>query len=260
MQYLKKWFDKAKVPAKIEKKPLSSITRSVNNQDIFQMTIDIRGKQNKREYFRIYHGHPENDIRVVDTDSKNQQVILLVNEPEREYTVRTWDSKEANWVYHTQKSPNFLRKYLMGMDENHLFIAELPNNLGPINKIKDAHKILKPNSVLEKEKKNNRIKRQGEWFFIPTTLKEIELIEENSILIEKKIPLGNNTLIWRSRNSHVADQLINIRENQFVSGKITHVEHKTLKLQGWFKVMKNTETRTSVISGKNIYNGVKFID
>jgi len=260
MQDLKKWFDKAKVPAKIEKKPLSSITRSVNNQDIFQMTINTRGKKNKREYFRIYHGHLENDIRVVDTDSENQQVILHVNEPGREYTVRTWNHKNADWVYHTQKSPNFLRKYLMGMDDSHLFIAELPNNLGPINKIKDAHKILKPNDVLEKEKKNNKIKRQGEWFFIPATPKEIELIEENSNLIEKKIPLGNNTLIWRSRNSHVASQLINIRENQFVSGKISHVEHKTLKLQGWFKVMRNNEARSTAISGANIYNGVKFID
>lgn len=258
MQDLKKWFDKAKVPAKIERNPMNSITRSVNNQDIFQMNIDIRGKKNKREYFRIYYGHPENDIRVVDTDSKNQQVILLVNEPGREYTVKTWDSKKTDWVYHTQKSPNFLRKYLMGMDESHLFIAELPNNLGPINKIKDAHKILKPNNVLEKEKNTNRIKRQGEWFFIPATLKEFELIEENSILIEKKIQLGSNDL--RSGNTHITDQLININENQFVRGKITHVEHKTLKLQGWFKVMRNNETRTSAISGTNIYNGVKFVD
>jgi len=258
MQDLKRWFDKARVPVKIEKKPLGSITNSVNNQDIFQMTVDTRGKENKREYFRIYYGHPKNDIRVVDTDSKNQQVILLVNEPEREYTVRTWDRIKADWVFHTQKSPNFLRKYLMGMDESHLFIAELPRNLGPINKIKDAHKILKPDIVLEKEKNTKRIKRQGEWFFIPVTIKECELIDKNSNLIEKKISIGTNS--WRSRNSHVADQLINIRENQFVSGKITHVEHKTLKLQGWFKVLRNNETRTSAISGTNIFNGVKFID
>lgn len=254
MQDLKKWFDKAKIPAKIVRKPLNSITRSVNNQDIFQMSINIRGEKNKREYFRIYHGHPGNDIRVVDTDSKNRQVILLVNEPGREYTVSIWDNKKADWVYHTQRSPNFIRKYLMGMDESHLFIAELPNNLGPINKIKDAHKILKPNNVLEKEKNTNRIKRQGEWFFIPATLKEVELIEENSILIEKKTRLPS------SGNSHIADQLINIQENQFVSGKITHVEHKTLKLQGWFKVIRNNESRTSAISGTNIYNGVKYVD
>jgi hypothetical protein len=222
------------------------------------MSINTRGKKHKREYFRIYYGHPENDIRVIDTDSKNQQLILLVNEPERKYTVRIWEPKKSVWLSQTQKSPNFLRKYLIGMDESHLFIAELPNNLGPINKIKDAHKVLKPNNVLEKEKKTNRIKRQGEWFFIPTTQKEIELIEDNSNLIEKKMPLRSN--VRRSRNSHIADQLINIGEEQFVSGKISHIEHKTLKLQGWFKVVLNNEVRTSATSRNQIYNGVKFID
>jgi hypothetical protein len=258
MQDLKRWFNKAKVPVKIEKEPLKSIRLSVNNQDIFRMNIDTRGKKHKREYFRIYYGHPENDIRVIDTDSKNQQLILLVNEPERKYTVRIWEPKKSVWLSQTQKSPNFLRKYLIGMDESHLFIAELPNNLGPINKIKDAHNVLKPNNVLEKEKKTNRIKRQGEWFFIPTTQKEIELIEDNSNLIEKKMPLRSNVRI--SRNSHIADQLINIGEEQFVSGKISHIEHKTLKLQGWFKVVLNNEVRTSATSRNQIYNGVKFID
>ena len=258
MQDLKKWFDKAKVPAKIEKEPLSSISSSVNNQDIFQMSIGIRGKKNKREYFRVYPGHPENDIRVIDTNAKNQQVILLVNEPEREYTVQIWNRKKGDWDYRTRKSPSFLRKYLMGMDESHLFIAELPKNLGPINKIKDAHKMLKPDKVLEKERSTNRIKRQGEWFIIPANTKELRIIEENLNLIEKKLPLGTST--WKSRNSHIADKLLSIREEQFVTGKISHIEHKTLKLQGWFKVVRNNEARTSAISGTQIVNGVKFVD
>ncbi len=258
MQDIKRWFDKARVPIKIEKEPLSDIAMSVNNADIFQMTIDTRGKKNKHEFFRIYYGHPKNDIRVIDADSRNQQVILLVNEPERKYTVRFWDRNEQDWKYYKQKSPGFLRKYLMGMDESHLFIAELPNNLGSINKIKDAHKILKPEDVLEKEKNTNRIKRQGEWFFIPATREEIQIIEENANLIEKKMPIGIN--FWRFGNSHTADLLINIKEKQFVTGKIAHVEHKTLKLHGWFKVARNNEARTSAISGNQIYNGVKWVD
>ncbi len=258
MQDLKKWFNKAKVPVKIEKDPLNTIGLSVNNQDIFQMTIDTRGKKNKKEYYRIYYGHQENDIRVIDTDSKKQQIILLVNEPEREYTVKTWDRKKMDWVYNTRKSPNFIRKYLMGMDECHLFIAELPNNLGALNKIKDAHKILKPEDVLDKEKKTNRIKRQGEWFFIPTTPQEIELINENTNLIEKKSPLGPS--FGKSNNSHIADQIINNREIQFATGKISHVDHKTLKLNGWFRVVRNNESRTSSVSRNQINNGVMWVD
>lgn len=48
MQDLRKWFDKAKIPAKIEKDPLNTIGLSINNQDIFQMTIDTRGKKTKK--------------------------------------------------------------------------------------------------------------------------------------------------------------------------------------------------------------------
>ena len=77
-------------------------------------------------------------------------------------------------------------------------------------------------------------------------------------LLEKKLTLGTST--WKSRNSHIADKLLSIREEQFVTGKISHIEHKTLKLQGWFKVVRNNEARTSAISGTQIVNGVKFVD
>jgi len=61
---------------------------AVNNQDIFQMSIDTRGKKRKRDYFKIYPGHQNNEVRVIDADSEKQQFLLLVNEPEREYTTR----------------------------------------------------------------------------------------------------------------------------------------------------------------------------
>jgi hypothetical protein len=230
----------------------------LNNQDIFQMSIDIRGKKNRREYFRIYHGHQNNEVRVVDIDSKLQQAILQVNEPERAYTVKTWNREIKKWEYQSRRTPGFLRNYLMGMDESHLFIAELPNNSGPINKINDAHKALKPDKTLKNKKKINRVKRQGEWFFIPTTLEEDELIEDNKSLIEKKMPLGASG--WRIHNSHIADELVTIQNHLYVKGKISHAEHKTLKLHGWFKVMRNNETRTSAVSGTPIYDGVKYVD
>lgn len=258
MQDLELWFAKAGLPIKVEKEPLSSISFSVNNQDIFQMTIDTKGKKHIKEYFRIFPGHRDNEVRVIDTDSGKQQLILLVNEPERKYSVRLWDRNKRDWVYEKQKSPGLLRKYLMGMDECHLFIAELPRNLGSINKIKDAHKALKPDDVIDKESGTNRIKRQGEWFFIPTTKEELKEINKNLNLVEKKRPLGES--MWRSGNSHIADLLLTIQAGQFAKGKISHRDHKTLKLHGWFRVVKNNEARTSFISGRAIFNGVKFVD
>ncbi len=254
MQDLKRWFDKAKIPVKIEKKSLSSNNLSVNNQDIFQMIIAIRGKNKKKEYFKLFYGHEDNDVRVVHTDSKNQQLILLVNEPEREYTVRRWDREENDWVYENQKAPDYLRKYLCGFDESHLFIAELPKNLGPINKVGDAHKILKPKLVTQKEKKIGKIKRQGEWFFIPVNIMEQTKINEISSLYWKNERIGP-----RGGNAHIAEKLFKIDEEILVSGKINHIEHKTIRLNGWFKAVKNMEFR-GASPASQIYNGVKFID
>ena len=83
MQDLKKWFQKARLSLKLEREPLSP--RMTSNRDIFQMTIAVRGKKNKREYFKIYYGDGDNDIRVIDVDPKTQQLILLVREPPREF-------------------------------------------------------------------------------------------------------------------------------------------------------------------------------
>ena len=48
MQDLKQWFTNAELPIKVEKEPLRSRNLSVNNQDIFQMSINTRGKKKKK--------------------------------------------------------------------------------------------------------------------------------------------------------------------------------------------------------------------
>lgn len=130
----------------------------------------------------------------------------------------------------------------MGKDETHYFIAQLPNNVGIINKVGDAHRILKPKPVQVMEKNKYRIKRQGEWFFLPASNREMEKIEKNKNFIEYNIPLGSR---WLSRRSHIADQYLENIGEVFVKGKIKHMDHKTLKLHGWFKVLLNAEARST---------------
>ena len=233
MQDLKKWFAKAKLLLRLEKSPLISF----GNPDIFQLSIAIKGSKNKREIFRLYPGHEENEVRVIDADPNNQQLILLVNEPSREFVTEEWNFTTKKVEKVTHRTPGFLRKYLLGMDETHLFITELPQE-GAINKVKEAHKILKPEYVIKSEKDTKRIKRQGEWFFIPVTPKEQMLIEDNQNFIEKKKPIEDRA------NPHIAEQLLNIKDEIYVKGKIKHVEHRTLKLNGWFRVLRNTEVRS----------------
>lgn len=234
MQDLKKWFQKAGLNLKLEQEPIRS------NQDIFQMSIGVRGKKNRREYFRIYHGDPENDIRVIDADGEKRQLILSVREPTREFN--TFEFNEITGLYDkevTRKTSSLTRKYLMGMDEAHLFISELPQE-GAINKVNEAHRVLKPEYIIKIEKSNQNIRRQGEWFFVPVTEKEQKLIDINITFVKNKAPIVQ---IIRG-HSHNADKMLIIEKNIYVTGKIRHVEHKTLKLRTWFRVFKNTEVQS----------------
>ena len=259
MQDLNEWFGKAGLDLQIISNPITTRQFSVNNRDIFQMSINTKGKK-KKEYFQLFLGHEENDIRVIDADSKNQQVILFVKEPARDYEVKIWNGKEQKYDYEIQTTVDFIRKYLMGMDESHLFIAELPVGLGPINKIKDAHRVLKPETVIIKERDTGRIKRQGEWFFIPTTTEEMNEIsrnqEEGIPPIDKKVRIGGG---WTG-NAHIADQHIINDYGTFVRGKICHVEHKTIKLHDWYIVERNTEGRVQKTDSNFITDRIKWVD
>ena len=177
-------------------------------------------------------------------------------ESEREFITRQWNRKKSDWVYEKQKTPGYLRKYLAGFDEQHLFIAELPNDKGVINNVKDAHEILKPRLITKKEKKISCIKRQGEWFFIPINEKEQDLINDNLNFIEKKKKIGNRL----GGNPHIADEIVRIEDIEFVRGKIYHIEHHTTKLHGWFRVERNEEARLTGTPSAFIISGVKYID
>ncbi|MFX1237866.1 MAG: hypothetical protein ACFFAS_05175 [Promethearchaeota archaeon] len=260
MQEIKNWFRKARLSIKITKDPIGT-----RNRDVFQMSIATIGKKRKRETFRMFLGHEENDVRVIDANSKYQQVILLVKEPARDFQVRVYDSKIRKFVLETRTSPEGIRKFLMGMDESHLFIATLPDDLGAINKVKDAHRILKPEIVLKEEKNTNRIKRQGEWFFIPASTKELEEIKKemekeiNTYL--KKAGVGSMRLIKdKPGRAHIADEIIKIPNGKFVRGKISHRDHKTIKLHGWHMVSRNTEGKIKQTSTRIATYVVGWVD
>jgi len=250
LQDLKLWFEKARLPVKIEKINSNQQLNKIKQNDlIFRMSIRVRGKKKKREYFHIYYGHPDNDIRVIDVDPKLRQLVLLVHEPEREFTVRIWNKEKNKYEIQKRKTSNFFRKYLIGMDERHLFISQVADVGKPINKVKDAHKFLKPQDVRKEEKNTSQPKRQGEWFFVPATKEELNEINLNIKNVFKKAIIEKT-----NGNPHIADFLIKIKGlGKFVRGKIWHPEHKTLKLHGWFKVYKNQEIKLN-------YRRTGFVD
>jgi len=241
---LKESFANANLPAVIAAAPIFG--SGENASKVFQMTIKTRRDERRKpkvEYFEIFPGDKDNDVRVIDVNKKHRQVLLLVHEPRRRFMIanRDWRTgKERTVERFTQ---DFQRTYLAGLDQTHLFIAELPRR---VSTVEAAHDVLKPDIA----KRNTSTKRQGEWFFIPVTSDEERLIDAPDTTIEHV-----NAIPGKSRNQHVAEEIVKIDKvnskepDVFVRGKITHVDHKTIVLKRWCRVERNTERRTDTLRG-----------
>lgn len=235
---IKSKFEKANLPVRFPKNPPNSgLLR--NNQDIVQLAIQGTDSDGTQEYFELYRGAEENQVFVVNLNKKHEELILRVHEPEREYQERVWE----NGISHikTRVTPSEARTYLLGRDETHLFLSRVSNN---VHTVEQAHRSLKPSIVRERQQETNRIKRQGEWFFIPTTSSEVEMIKYHlrnvtKVVIRKWEPLSS------SGTPHIAEKLVRIEGNTYVTGKIRHAEHHTIEFHGWFLAVSNGGGRTS---------------
>ena len=236
MQDIAKYFAKAGVELTLSNKPI--INSRLNNgttDKIFQMTID----SGKKERFRIFKG-VDNDVRVLDYDKKKNQVLLFVKEPKRTFTTVEYDRTSHKNIETTRTTPDFIRRYLMGKDETHLFISELPDGQGKINDISDAHRSLRPFEVKDRKKRKSvKIKRQGEWFFIEATPSELIDINANIKFVEQRKSLP----IEQGGNAHIVEYLLKIDEVIFIKGKVRHADHHTQEFLTWQRVFKNTEKR-----------------
>jgi len=281
MDNLIKQFEKAGLPLVITREPI----HRVNNSDVFQMDIARKLRGGKRsEFFRIWRGNSNNKIQVTNVDKDLKQLILMVHEPRREFAVkhilsrhqiaalkkqaakegRDWKSVISDRVDGTvisisekarvmevlQKTPQFKRHYLVGVDERQLFIAQVPK---AITTVKQAHQELKGARVETAEgRAPGRTLRQGEWFFLnptPAELQELKrYIKKNRTAIVKKAPLPGGG------NPHTADEMVtmpakrlrhgfpvNRSQEIYVRGRIRHKDHKTLKFASWRKVLRNAE-------------------
>jgi len=236
VQDLAKYFKKANLRVDVLSNPLrGSGIRGENARKVFQMTI----VGTKPEVFQIYAGE-NNEVQVLDADPKKEQVLLFVREPKRVFTETHYDWRQGKNVTTTQETPGGIRRYLMGMDECHLFISELPTVSGPVNKLEDAFRILKPREVHKKKKKEAKVRRQGEWFFAEATPEELQLIKENLKFVERnrRITIAESDARGKP---HMVDYLLRIGVKTFIKGKVRHADHKTREFFTWQQVFKNTE-------------------
>jgi len=174
--------------------------------------------------------------------------------------------------------------FLCGRDERHLFVASVDG----VSTVAAAKASLKPNEILHKEvglneeKRNRRktkaFRRQGEWFFIPTSLvvpanlirSQEPLVrgtgskahiaqyayrtQGETVMVCSRFPQGltepqYKALIDRDRKAkHLNWRQMVRNAGVFAKGTVRHADHATIVLDGWHRVLMNTEARTEAVA------------
>jgi hypothetical protein len=127
-------------------------------------------------------------------------------------------------------APRSLQYFLVGYDEDHLFISNLP---GPVKSVAEAHLILMPTEILP----GQTYFRQGEFFFVPLTDKQLKEFWKN---IEQSY---TQTYLQKKNgddSDHEADALFftylsfgrkhKANYNQVAAGEVKNPRHQTVVL------------------------------
>jgi len=189
-------------------------------------------------------------IEVLSTDLKLKQMILVVEEPKRSMVVqvREWDPTKRFQITKnvTTVSDPIERRFLIGKDDNHMFIAQLSQ----LEKtVRNAHQSLKPAKVRNMDKKDYI--RQGEWFFVPINYDPVRAKGDSlEFKMEKKFGL-----VFGRGRPHVVDSYLEWNGKKYAKGYVMHPDHKPKFLKDWHEVLVNTEKRD-----EQIHPSITWID
>lgn len=238
-------FERAGLRAERSWSPLASGPAA---KQIFGMTIDERDSTD--EVFRYWPGE-ENHVIVRDAKPGRHQMVVDVWEPVREFQ-QVWVvaddadlesrlerangrvlQREAHWVKVALTTPAHERHFLLGTDETHYFIAQLPREA---SSVEDAHDVLRPLVA-----RAPGTLRQGEWFFIPVSdEQQYGAWPEGTTL--KDEPIARTGI----GTPHVASEVFIRRDasgETFARGVVTQApRHRPLVLgDRWHRVVRNLE-------------------
>ncbi len=252
-------FRRARLDLELSDEPLAGRRRASSTEEIVQ--IDIATSAGSRQRFRLYPGARDNRIEVLGTDGPRQQLVLFVDEPRRRFEV--WMSMAqrppagARVVRETatgrsieQFTPGRKRHFLCGMDEQHLFIAELPHGASSTHAAREA--LRAPDVPSSLVLRGERVVRQGEWFFLPLVPREGGVVED---LVRRgrgvrDIGIAQAAQIPRAGRPHVADEVVVDRETArargglpmvYVRGAVRHPDHQTVVFREFRRAVPNRE-------------------
>ena len=207
------------------------------------------------EYIAFWPGDAR--VRLSDASKKHAQAVLHVQEASRTYRqVWVFDGPEdlhsrlaqANGrLLHMDRhlaqveltTPSHWRAFLIGRDETHLFICQLPEM---VESVADAHAALRP-----PEARKPGTRRQGEWFCVPSSRAEQRTLDAFAARepagIQRESPLADST--WGT--PHVVEELVPAHatplRTPFARGVLKQApRHSPLDLGNrWHRIVRNRE-------------------
>jgi len=151
------------------------------------------------------HLHGQN-LYVLEVDAENRVALIEMRKYGDLYGAGLWH-------------------YLIGVDDGVLFVCQTPST---IDTLAGTLEYLKPAAVRKAKAAGQDIKRQGDWFFIPTTRTPRGEVEHNQALDD----------------DHVATDVIRKKTVVYVRGTVVHGQHATIYLDTWHRAVRNRAIRT----------------
>ncbi len=131
------------------------------------------------------------------------------------------------------------KSVLFGIDESGWFASLLPKSDKQVKNVNEAYQSLKPREVIDAEKTDTEIKRQGDWFLIKENRKEILGLAKTKLMAEniykpchpddpesvKRVPTNIRGFALPceiNSNIHFGTKGFEYKKNIFVTGTVRH--------------------------------------
>ncbi len=217
--------------------------------------IDVRADSRGEHFVVGYDESGDAELEIVNIDRTGRHLLLLTRSRGRK------------------------SKFLCGHDERHWFVAAVPEYVRGVTDVATAKAALQPELVhdaVSKARPRDRFKRrnsayvrQGEWFFVPAPALDppaSQVLRNEPLsrgrgqahVMERAFRTGGRLVYvaWEYPNGLTQAELDRLPAatrrmhswqpmtrdaDVFANGAVRHPDHATLRLDGWHRVVMNTE-------------------
>lgn len=241
-----------------------------NDSPVGNVRVDVLSDK-KGEFFDLLinagNDGANTEVSILDVQPEDRHLLLLA---------KTGEGRERSKA-----------KFLCGHDERHWFVAAIPEAapVGTVMQAKQALKPREIRETENRKgfrnkqrntRKNEVYLRQGEWFFLPATgkdfPKEWEIRDEplsrgrgskphiaqfcvrtggETVYVNRQYPNGLSQAAYNKLDpearKNAGFRMMMKDAEVFVRGTIRHADHATITLNGWHRVVMNTENQSKAM-------------